>query len=294
LDGFKYVALDLRIAGGLKCFWRLPLSNEVGNIFTAFSQLLKARDISNILIDKLVYIKLALLSGFNVFWGRLRSKQLLTKLIKLKIFKGLTYQDPRVFSDPEEENVFCPDEAYRLAKAVAEVLGSLDSTQRIRFASYNWGGGTLFSKQRKSEGVIFLKPRTKLNIAFTVINMDGDPGRAYENSYLKVTNDDPLRITFYQKPIQPKEWYTLMPADEAGETHSLWVVVDLDKVRGFFGKKPEAETIVPKGPVPAPEVKEEDDLKRKLKRLKEYHDEGLIDEEEYKAKKKELLEGVKD
>lgn len=219
-----------------------------------------------------------------------------------EIFKGLTYQDPRLFQDAEETSVFFPQDAFRLAKEVANILGTARSDQRIRFTAYNFGGGLLFSHQRKTEGVIFLKPAHQLNIAFVVINEDPPPdpigGSGTDQEYLKTSKKNPVRIVYTQAPLVPKSWYTLKPTEEEGKVHPLWAVVDLDTVRDMFKDKIQSEVTEPpaepkkKTVEPTPEVKEEDDLKQKLQRLKEYYDEGLIDEEEYKEKKKQLLEEV--
>jgi hypothetical protein len=222
-----------------------------------------------------------------------------------EIFKGLTYHEPRLFQDAEETNVFFPEDAFRLAQGVAKILGSARSDQRIRFTSYNFGGGMLFSHQRKTEGVIFLKPAHQLNIAFVVINDDPPPdpigGSGTDQDYLKTSKKNPVRITFTQAPLVPKKWYVLKPTEEEGKVHPLWAVVDLNTVREMFKDKMKAEVTPPPEPEvkpekkaaeSVPEAKEADDLKKKLQRLKEYFDEGLIDEEEYKEKKKQLLEGV--
>ena len=67
----------------------------------------------------------------------------------------------------------------------------------------------------------------------------------------------------------------------------------LDSLMRVFVQRKSMEIAPPRPEEkPAPEAKDTDDLKGKLQRLKEYYDEGLIDEEEYKTKKKQLLESV--
>ena len=66
--------------------------------------------------------------------------------------------------------VFQPVEIDRLAPVLALTLAKADTNQRIRFTSFNQGDFLIFSVSRKTEGVIFIGPAGRLNIAFNFIN----------------------------------------------------------------------------------------------------------------------------
>jgi hypothetical protein len=248
-----------------------------------------------------------------------------------EILKGLQYQSPRLFRDPEMINVFYKKEAGMLATHLSEALGVAHTWQRVRFVSYNYGGGLIFSARRKTEGVIFLEAGHRLNIAFTQINEELDP-RDVQDPDRGMTYRDPLVIFSSNSPLVPKAWYDQHYSVERSRTHPLWIVVDLNKSRKMLEEhfkfklqpltpeekpaeeekpvpvvesRPDAagETQAAPPPEPAPiaaeqatpeeKALEKDDLKQSLQRLKEYYEEGLIDEEEYKKKKEEILKKLK-
>jgi hypothetical protein len=248
-----------------------------------------------------------------------------------EILKGLQYQSPRLFRDPEMRHVFYNTEAAKLAPSLTDALGVANSWQRVRFVSYNLGGGLIFSARRKTEGVIFLEPGHRLNIAFTQINEELDP-RDIQDPDKGMTYRDPLAIFSSNSPLVPKAWYEQHYSEERSRTHPLWIVVDLNKARKMMADHfknrlkpvtpvaapvkeekavpgaearpaaaegaqvkapPQPEPAAAEEAAPDKQLEENDELKQSLQRLKEYYEEGLIDEEEYKIKKEEILKKLK-
>jgi hypothetical protein len=220
------------------------------------------------------------------------------------VLEKLEYASSRLFRDPEPQPVFFRREAHALATPLAEALKQADATQRVRFTSFNMGGGLLFSARRRTEGVVFLEAGNRLNIAFLLINdelhMDDDPAHASPRIY-----GNPLAITSSHSPLLPKSWFTLRPREGDEEPHPMWAVVSLDEMKealpvadtrpGGPGGKDQA-AVTPEGSkqetVPSGKQAEAESarIKEKLKLLKELFEENLIDEEEYEAGKKKLLE----
>lgn len=233
------------------------------------------------------------------------------------LMKSMRYQEPKFFSEPESIPVFQPAEADRLAGAIAQAMGTANSTQRVRFVSYSMAGWGILNAQRKTEGVCFLEEGGMLHFAFITINDKQDPREAGQpDPYLSYVN--PLKIRSAQCPLIPTEWSEIhQDTEDPTKKNPLWLVIDLEAARKWFKDqgqpvyqpvegdgKPVPPTTIPeedtqpkenpqektvKEEIAAPE-EEPDTLKRDLKKLKQYFDEGLITEEEYKAKKAELLE----
>ncbi len=207
------------------------------------------------------------------------------------ILKGITYEDPRLFQEPTPMPVFFNYEIIRLAPALSDALVHADSNQRIRFLSYNMGGGLIFAARQKNEGVLFIRPENKLNIAFNFINEEIQPGDDYEETSYRAQRD-PQKITASSTPLKPNDWYTLYRSEEDGKEYPLWAVVDLEKLdklaRTLELEQEEKTAVIEPGETP-----DQERIKERLEFLKELHDGGLIDEKEYEAKKKEILGEIK-
>lgn len=226
------------------------------------------------------------------------------------ILKGLEYKEPRILKKDEQVRVFYDLEVATLTPALAKVMSSANSKQRVRFVSFNLGRTLIFSSPRKTEGVMFLEKGGLLNIAFSFINEDMDLDDRFDQT-ATYQYRDPMRIQSSRTPLVPKEWYTHATSAADGRLCPLWVVVDLKKTGEMYAgtpppeagittmEKPAEEAAKPtpeeveEKPAPAETKGADQTLKDKLKFLQDLYNEGLIDEEEYKAKKKELLEKFK-
>ncbi len=238
---------------------------------------------------------------------------------------GLTYtEEAGLLSEEKNHPVFQAAEIDRLAPVLADTLATADASQRIRFISFNHDQGVLFSVSRKTEGVMFIGSDGRLNIAFNHINLNR---QASESTAIfpNYANADPLKIKSSDTPISPMAPYAQLQRFEDGKQAPMWVVVDFEKqdeAASHLSVPTKATEIA--SPVVAPKtesvekaidnpeptkmqfqksggavtsvdsLKEEhkQEIKSKLKYLKELYDEGLITEKDYNGKKMELLNKI--
>ena len=228
-----------------------------------------------------------------------------------KLMGSLTYMDEVGLMGKEKEMpVFQVIEIERLAPVLAGALEQATDSQRIRFTSFNRGKGLIFSVSRKTEGVVFMAPDSRLNIAFNYINAEirMDEPHAFAEDF---SHTDPLDISYADTALAESAPYFEKQPLPSGKTAPLWVAVDMEKLRTAAApvmapaEKPletpaqaSEETAAGISPTPAPTpapasestITLQEEIKNKLTYLKELLDEGLISEEDYNAKKGALLE----
>jgi len=207
--------------------------------------------------------------------------------------------------------VFQPAEIDRLAPILAGNLAKADGRQRIRFISFNQEQGLLFSESRKTEGVVFAEPAGHLNFAFSFLNQKRLPSET-SALYAHYSTTDPLAVKSSGSVITPTASYAELHPLEPGVPAPLWVVADLARFEAALrsGALPPvtaaasapaeaaAQTAPQQGPgqeaaAQASVEQLRSEVKGKLRYLKELHEEGLISEQDYNAKKTELLDKVK-
>jgi len=159
--------------------------------------------------------------------------------------------------------------------------------------------------------VVFIDSTGRLNFAFNYINAKRLPSEtsAIYASYAEV---DPTKITASDTPLSASAPYLAMRQLETGEPAPMWVVADLGKIKESSSVRPvpvsEATAEMPPAatqqtdaavtptektvPTATPEVMLKQEIKNKLKYLKELLDEGLITEKDYESKKQELLDKI--
>lgn len=165
----------------------------------------------------------------------------------------------------------------------------------------------IFSVARKTEGVIFVEPGGRLNVAFNYINANRESSEmnAVSPNYSPV---DPLKIRNSGTPIAATADYLKPPHTEGGKPAPMWIVADLQKLEAPMSPAVEAAEEAPPAVAPSAEngiapvdnrpfgleseVRLMEDTRTKLKYLKELRDEGLISEDDFAAKKKQLLEKI--
>lgn len=233
------------------------------------------------------------------------------------LMRNLTYVEKMGILGKETRlAVFQAVEIERLAPALADALSSADSSQRVRFTSYNRGQALIFSTSRETEGVVFVSPDQRLNIAFAKINAEIDPNTA--NTFPEdFSRTDPLRISAADTVLHPIPPLGQLALLDNGKTAPMWMTVDLDALKQAAANAPVLVPVTPQTPAasavppaqaaPAPKpavspapaavspLTEEamrEKIKTKLKYYKELLDEGLISPEDYDAKKTELLEKI--
>ena len=237
-----------------------------------------------------------------------------------KLLGDLAYTEKGVLIGGDKETpVFQAEEIAALAPALADALAKATSDERIQFISFNKGGGLLFKNTRKTEGILFVEPKGRINLAFGLINadvMDADS----EDSPQIYMNSDPLKIRYADTALVPAA-YAAMKDLETGKPAPMWVVADAVKLTEAAASAPTpvpapvvaapAPAIVTPSPAPAPvsaapeeaakpviapqpatPATAQEDIKNKLKYLKELYEGGLISEPEYAAEKKKLLDKI--
>jgi len=250
------------------------------------------------------------------------------------VLSQLQYKEPpRFYGEWEQVPVFQATEIQNLVPALVDALAKARSEQRVRFISYNKGGGMLFKKIRRTGGVLFLGADNRLNLALSYVNHEMT-GEVVQGAQTDALFSDPLIIDSAEKSV-------LVSADaihhrtKNGETMPLWIVADLEQIKASGMPAVSSDESGAEGPdtagrgkpagapasrvegAPADREKEQvsgpaasgrqerqdesaddtwerrkDDIKEKLKYLKELHDSDLITTEEYKARKKKLLEQI--
>lgn len=241
-------------------------------------------------------------------------------LDELKTLMGdLAYTEKAGLMSKSKQNpVFQSDEIGRLAPVLIAALAKAEASQRLRFISYNQGQSAIFSESRKTEGVVFVDASGRLNVAFNYINAKRLPSET-SAIYASLSEADPLKIETSETPLLAPALYAELQHLETGETAPMWVAADLKKLKDATDSAPSpsvtetapnakakeetAAPVAPKPksnltptekPVPAPASDDsfKQELKNKLKFMKELYDEGLISEKDYEGKKKVLLEKI--
>lgn len=190
-----------------------------------------------------------------------------------------------------EEPIFQDEEIERLAPAISMALEKADSHERIRFTSFNKGGGLIFEDHRETKGIIFVDLQDKINVAFSTINQ---PIEIEDTSGLINFSEagDPLDIKKSHTRVIPKSDYIGNHRTSAGVEYPLWIEADLGNLKEKISQKavPEKQKF---SPTHDTRDLQEDEVKTKLRYLKELYEEDLITKEEYQAQKKDLLNSIK-
>lgn len=232
-----------------------------------------------------------------------------------KLLAELKFTEESGWLNIKAENpVFQSIEIKRLAPVLAKAMASATPDQRIFFTSFNRGKALLFETTRKTEGVIFVGPGNKLNIAFGLINFEVEPNDVNEMAD-SLSRIDPLKLQSSGTPLVPDFSYAKQHTLESGKQVPMWIIADLDKLQTILAAAPKP---LPRDPGPESSLKfttdagkiqgkpvakppattqTRDDLKKRIKNnltyLKELFEEGLISEQDYEAKKKEILNNIK-
>lgn len=241
-------------------------------------------------------------------------------LVELKtLMSDLDYTEKAgLMGKSEQGPVFQSEEIERLAPVLVAALAKAEASQRLRFISYNQGQSAIFSESRKTEGVVFVDAAGRLNFSFNYINARRLPSET-SAIYASPSEADPLKIKTSETPLLSPASYAEFQQFETGEPAPMWVAADLKKLKDATNSAPtpsvtdtapnakaKEETSAPvasrpesnhpptekSAPAPASDDLFKQELKNKLKFMKELYDEGLISEKDYQDKKKALLEKV--
>ena len=160
------------------------------------------------------------------------------------LFTQLDYLDePAIYGDPEQKPVFQKEEIDRLAPALTDALAAAEPHQRVRFISYNRGGGLLFRKDRKTRGVLFVEAGHRLNLAFSYVN--------YEIREKELQRFSPAEETLNPLAVKSSDTPIVVPAYAAhkqmadGGKYPMWIRANMDKIEQAAKAVPESQPQAP-------------------------------------------------
>jgi hypothetical protein len=229
-----------------------------------------------------------------------------------QLMTDLTYLEKGgMMSSSKQRPVFQQAEIDRLSPVLAEALARADASQQVRFISFNQEQSVVFSNSRKTEGVVFIESGGRLNMAFNYINANRIPSET-SAIYASYAESDPLKIETADTTLSESVPYAELRLLDSGRQAPMWVVAELGKIRAAGSSKPapivEATPVTtpvsapkteikvkpaePAAPAPSPGNVLHQEIKNKLRYLKELLDEGLISEKDYNAKKTQLLDKI--
>ncbi len=198
-----------------------------------------------------------------------------------RALSSITYFKPGFFSitgkEGDEYDLFTDKEIDMIAAPIAEAFSRAGSTEWIDFSVYNFRGQAFLGNFIITDGVMFIK--------------DGEFNVAFRNMAVKAAPDS-RELNTLDPTKSYREFRKVVPHNDQDKIEDNWLALNLDsmKAQEKEATPPEAEAEAEasdKGP-PA----EERPAKERLKYLQELYDEGLITEEEYKKKRKEILEDL--
>lgn len=226
-----------------------------------------------------------------------------------RIFRDLKYIDRSpILGRPVEKSIFQEQEIEKLAPAAAMAFKKADSDSRVYFSSLNYSTDTLLKKRRITEGVLFLDENKKLNIAFSWINQrvninDEPILHGDEELHGKADSRDPLETYDTAKKLAPGISYIKKAEIRDGKEAPMWVKADLNvlaqtqeapgsETAGTEKQEKKTYTTEPEPDKESEDIKEErrEEIRSRLKYLKELYEEGLITESEYENQKQQALE----
>ena len=190
----------------------------------------------------------------------------------------LAYEEYNFMAWRKAGPVFSEREASRLATALTEALAQATADQWVHFAVTDMKQELLFKTKHLTDGICYVKDN-KLNIVLgnmnlELINQDRDLYRADPRDRVYT---DSKRLAL--KPDQGIDAPPIVPGDKWLEkARRNWVRIDLATF---------APTVSAEEATPTPEPVK--DTAARLQELKDLLDKGLITQEEYEQKRKEIL-----
>lgn len=186
-----------------------------------------------------------------------------------RVLRSIKFFSPSPFTlngkDGEEQTLFEESDMEIIAEPLAKALNQAGPGEWVDFSLTVFRGAQFFGSFRQTDGVMFWK-EGKLQIAFRNVSTKTEPGQTL-NTY------DPTR------------GYRSLSKLLAGEGIALkaenWIMIDPAAVP-VVAPAPE-----PGAPVAAPPPKSVKDRLLELEQLKK---DGLVTEEEYQQKRKEILD----
>ena len=203
--------------------------------------------------------------------------------------------------------VFQAVEIERLAPSLQLALQQASPDQWVRFVSFGQKQGILFSNSRKTEGVMFVAPDSKVNIAFSFINAKRAPSEtsAMYHQYAKLS---PLALDGSATPLVVDKPGLQLKKMAGGSPSSMWLEADMKTFEDHLmvedryvavvlpqttlSLPPEATNQQASAETNAPSMtrrQQQQAIKQQLKFLKSLFEDGLISSKEYQEEKATVL-----
>jgi hypothetical protein len=187
----------------------------------------------------------------------------------------------------EAEPAFTPKEAKTFAKSLAAALRTAAPSERVVFFFHHQRS---LYKGTTSSGIAFIKDK-RLNIIlgrYLMGNQPGYPDIPVGGNPFPATTDQDFYIA--PGPFQTLQEETKAPGGREFVSPQRWLSIDYASLLN-----PPAQTapssLEPAKVEPTPNAPPSS-LEEKLKTLKKLHEDGLITDEEYDEKRKELLQSL--
>jgi hypothetical protein len=202
----------------------------------------------------------------------------------------LKYSEKHFLTGEDRQTpVFQQIEIDRLAPSLAEAFGNVGENQRIAFTSFNKGGGLVFEKRRRTDGVMFVDEDNRLNAAFSGINVEIIDDEREKGAFHQ-TAEDPLDAMTSKTPLVTEKAYMQARLRENGKPYPMWMAADLTALKKET--KTRAGHAADFTPPEDPEMHREY-IRSQLAYIKGLYDDGLISEQEYNEKRKELIDAIR-
>lgn len=197
------------------------------------------------------------------------------------LLKELMKKDYAFFKWSEAKSIFIDEEVKKLAPDLAKALMAVSSSQWVHFSVIGNRRRVVSDYPAITDGMCFVKDG-KLNIIFSNISEDledkveklfvGDPREVYRFASVRVHSTPEKKINL-PPVIEGDPWLS--------KERENWLTIDLASFRERFAKA-QLNLNVEKPAKSNPAIR--------LKMLKNLLDQGLISDEEYNQKRKEILD----
>ena len=193
-----------------------------------------------------------------------------TKLVA-RALGTLKYQQIAFFKWGKPKPVFKEEEVQLLSGYIASALAEATDAQLVNFCLRGRRTELIFPKSVLTCGLVFARD-DRLHIVFSPLLVAEDE---LEEATDGIPTDPRRRYELKQRRIFAEPPVLYPPRDEGNpllkKPHTNWAVVDVKRLG---------------------EAEAGSDIEARLKKLKELFEKGLITEEEYEQKKKEILEDL--
>ncbi len=204
-----------------------------------------------------------------------------------KILSRIFYSEYMFFKYRGRKKVFIESERSKLSGYISQALAQATPVNWIKFAVTSIKRDLLLPTRRLTSGYIFIKDN-KFNIVLGNLNFElsdedtpfsGDPRTRWSIPSISLIEEDGVVFPLVDKSSK----FLKRP-------HNNWLVMDAAKVlKGTIADPVVKEPVTPEvRETPAPV--EEKTLEQRLMELKSLYEKGLITQEDYEERKKELLE----